>query len=106
MTIETQQTVTSAPPRSATFTLRTVFISIVLIAAALALFTQHREIRNLQSVTVAHGLTESGSGLSPREFRVQVRPLSSSVPPAVYEIVLETLGEASIAVADARGLSR
>jgi hypothetical protein len=80
------------------FSLRTVFVVMLLTACVLAIFRQRREIGELRSVVTAHGLKDSAADLSPGEFRVQVRKLSNSMPPAVYEVVIETIGEATVTV--------
>jgi len=87
-----------SPGRWFQFSLRTVFVVVLLSACCLLIFRQAREIRVLRSVTAAHGLDDSVGKLSPTDFRIQVRKLSNSLPPAVYEIVIETLGDASLTV--------
>ncbi|HEY2840987.1 MAG TPA: hypothetical protein VGJ26_17665 [Pirellulales bacterium] len=81
------------------FSLRTLFVATLFVAFSLLIFRQQKEIRELSGVITAHGLTESSAELLPNEFRVSVRKLSGSIPPAVYEVVIETAGEAYITVA-------
>lgn len=75
----------------------TLFVGLVIVALLLATFQQRRELRQIKSIATAHGLAASIAPLTANECRILVRELSRDGP-AVYEIVIETLGNAQLNV--------
>lgn len=87
------------------FTLASGFLAVTAIAAVSAWFVEHRHRRALDAIVAAHSLRDSEQGLKADQYRVFVRKLTIGPTPAIYEIVIETLGEAEVTVDSASSQS-
>jgi len=84
-------------PRSA-FSLRTLFLAVLVIAAAAALIKQGQQIRELRTVMAAHDVQPAR--FSAEQYSLQITKLTRSSELLTYEIAIDTLGSRRLKVGD------
>ena len=94
---ESETSTNSSPARRAAFSLCTLLLVLILIGAAAALIKQRVELAELKAVLNAHDL--HSTALSVDDVSIDIRKLSHSPAPLVYEIVIETLGARPLTLA-------
>lgn len=85
------------------FRLRTLLIVVAIVGAALALWRQQLEVRELRSVVAAHGLAGGETDVTPETWRATVDDVITDEDFVIKLVTLETIGPAQITVTDGQG---